>query len=250
MKNGKSKRLVIACMDRRLNKFLDDKFNDGNTLFLRNAGANAFCIEDDIKKLVKEENIKHVHIVTHKDCKAMLIVYEAMAKHKHFSKRITKNLISCFTSLEKMDREGLEKSDGKVQSDIIKGIYGKKLKITAELVDLNKINVPSSHSGELFLMVTEPTTDKYQKMCDISNLPIGMTYFLQARNPKHLEHDIEIALSMLHIKTARFFAMSSSDEGLMQKEIANLENQRLFGKKNDALILRVVARKRKPKKEY
>ncbi|MGC8558729.1 MAG: hypothetical protein ACP5NC_07055 [Nitrososphaeria archaeon] len=33
-------RLVISCMDRRLNRYLDE-LNDGDTLFVRNAGANA-----------------------------------------------------------------------------------------------------------------------------------------------------------------------------------------------------------------
>ena len=43
-------KLVLSCMDRRLNEYLDS-LNDGNTIFLRNAGANLYAVRNAIEAL-------------------------------------------------------------------------------------------------------------------------------------------------------------------------------------------------------
>jgi len=44
-------KIVFSCMDRRLNEYLDS-LNDGNTVFLRNAGANLYAVRNTIDALL------------------------------------------------------------------------------------------------------------------------------------------------------------------------------------------------------
>jgi len=71
-------RLVLSCMDRRLNGYLDS-LNDGNTIFLRNAGANLYAVGNTIEALLNNENITELKVVTHTDCGAMKSVAAALS---------------------------------------------------------------------------------------------------------------------------------------------------------------------------
>ncbi|MFP3215602.1 MAG: carbonic anhydrase, partial [Candidatus Micrarchaeota archaeon] len=71
-------RLVLSCMDRRLNEYLDS-LNDGNTIFLRNAGANLYAVKNTIDTLLNNENITEIKVITHTDCGAMKSVAAALS---------------------------------------------------------------------------------------------------------------------------------------------------------------------------
>ncbi|MEM0177086.1 hypothetical protein [Metallosphaera sp.] len=50
-------RIVISCMDRRLNQFLEKNFNDGNTIFVRNAGASVNSLRNTLALLKRADEI-------------------------------------------------------------------------------------------------------------------------------------------------------------------------------------------------
>ncbi|MEL9969752.1 MAG: carbonic anhydrase, partial [Metallosphaera sp.] len=72
-------RIVISCMDRRLNEFLEKNYNDGETVFIRNAGANINSLKET-KALIKKAD--EIIILPHTDCGAMGVVERALNGEK------------------------------------------------------------------------------------------------------------------------------------------------------------------------
>lgn len=67
-------RIVISCMDRRLNGYLD-QLNDGDIIFIRNAGANVNSLRETLKYIRDAEEIL---VLQHTDCGAMGVVHRAL----------------------------------------------------------------------------------------------------------------------------------------------------------------------------
>jgi carbonic anhydrase len=97
--------VVVSCMDRRLNRYLDE-LNDGDTIFVRNAGANIGSLRDTLRHLIKADEII---VLPHTDCGAMGVVQRALSGER-FSE-ILNPLIGSFSNLRVNGRNELEREN-------------------------------------------------------------------------------------------------------------------------------------------
>lgn len=65
-------RAVLSCGDGRLDEYLEGKYNNGQTVFIRNPGANAILAIPAFEQLVRNHpELREVVVAPHTDCGAM-----------------------------------------------------------------------------------------------------------------------------------------------------------------------------------
>lgn len=131
-------KLVISCMDRRLNAYL--KKNYGDAIVVRNAGANLKSLQKTLEKY--KYSATEVIILPHTDCGAMKVVYSSLKEGKKITSLVEENLVSQFTNSEFNSLTELERLNLKIQIENARRIFGDKVK--GELIDINKIEIPPS----------------------------------------------------------------------------------------------------------
>ena len=95
--------LVISCMDRRLNRMLEEEY--GDAIVVRNAGANVAPLMLMIKQIVMDNNIKRITLITHDDCGAMKKTFAAIKEGIHASEDLEDILIKQFREINFSDRQ-------------------------------------------------------------------------------------------------------------------------------------------------
>lgn len=220
-------RIVVSCMDRRLSSFLDLTYNDGKTVFVRNAGANITTALNTIKQLSIEFPVKEIVLVPHTDCGAMGLVAAAIAG-KAVSPQVEECLVAQFRNRQFSDRDELEKNvNGRIQKAAI-GPFAKSIgaKVEVALVDLLGLDIPKD-SGRHLLSITKPSPTKYRDFISrYSDAPgIFDSYFIQANGIKDVLPDIEIAASALHIHDIRLVSESSLHDVIIANDVKVLKQQ-------------------------
>ncbi|MEM3947353.1 MAG: carbonic anhydrase [Metallosphaera sp.] len=147
-------RIVISCMDRRLNEFLEKNYNDGETVFIRNAGANINSLKET-KALIKKAD--EIIILPHTDCGAMGVVERALNGEKLPNGLDT--LISPFLGKGKLTRAQLEQLNPVVQETTLKSLTNAK--ITSKLIRTEELNAPPSKDN--VAVMTLPSTRRYSE---------------------------------------------------------------------------------------
>lgn len=201
-------RLVIACMDRRLNEYLDT-LNDGKTVFLRNAGGNAGSIANSIRYILNNNPIRKIHIVVHTDCGAMKVVAGSRDKSLNVSDAVKQGLVGYFEGVKFKDRTELEKENEKLQQGAVAKMVGGDVKVTSELFDISK--VPQHGSGEHVLAITRAADAKYRDIAEKSHSEMPEMYTVQADSIEELMPDIEIAIGAIGIKKVRVVSLSAEE---------------------------------------
>ncbi|AHC51549.1 carbonic anhydrase [Sulfolobus acidocaldarius SUSAZ] len=132
-------KLVISCMDRRLNRYLAENFND--SIVIRNAGANVNSLRTT---LVTYKNlIDEVVLLPHTDCGAMKVVYSNIVEGKKApSTAVEDKLIKQFTKMKFSSLSELERLNLKLQEENLRKIFS--VPVRAELIDVNKISFEQS----------------------------------------------------------------------------------------------------------
>lgn len=207
-------------MDRRLNEYLDSKYNDGNTLFIRNAGANLTPILDLVREALRKNELKKgIYIATHNDCGAMGVVFQALTSGKSFGSGIYNALIKQFESIGFRSREGLERENGRLQVKRAKAI-AKGVPVNLEPIDVKRLGVPAEHN-EHRLILTSNLSEPYVKMTKIANTGVFDSYIIQG-DTAFMSSDVEIAVKFLGIKDVRLEAFSTSEEARLSAELESL----------------------------
>ncbi|BCS92468.1 carbonic anhydrase [Metallosphaera javensis (ex Sakai et al. 2022)] len=183
-------RIVISCMDRRLNEYLEKNFNDGNTVFVRNAGANVNSLKNTISLLKKADEIL---ILPHTDCGAMGVVERALKGEK--LPEGLEPLISPFRKFVGYSKPQLEQVNLQVQESTLKGMV--KAKITSELIRTEELNAPPSSDN--VALVLSPSTRRYSEI--IPHDMMYKTYVIQTENDGDI--DVLIAKEFLKVKEVR-----------------------------------------------
>lgn len=218
--------LVISCMDRRLNAFLD-RLNDGKHIFLRNAGAAVPMIEQSIRYIFDNANIGEALLIAHTDCGAMGYVYSAIKEGKN---GLHPDLVKQFSNENFSTRQELEKLNEQIQKKELERIFQGKVKIGSQLIALNE---PSDNGEEHALVITKASDEKYESVAKELGLKPENCYFLQANSVAEVMPDIAVATERLGIKDIRLVALESSQYRQVQQDYEAL---RLRGIGNKARL--------------
>jgi len=201
--------LVVTCMDRRLNRYLDS-LNDGKTIFLRNAGGNVGSLTRSIRHVLSSNHITRIHVIVHTDCGAMKVVEGARLNNGKVSDRVHKGLVSHFEVVNFKNRTELEQQNQKLQRDAADILAGGGVTVTSQLVDITKL-AQHEAPGEHVLAVTRASGAMYENIAAISGSDVREMYTVQADNLDEVVHDIEIATGALGIHTVRIVALNDPD---------------------------------------
>ncbi|MDE1855932.1 MAG: hypothetical protein KGH49_01720, partial [Candidatus Micrarchaeota archaeon] len=132
-------------MDRRLSSEAERTYNDGRTLFARNAGGLPGGLKNTIKKALGENgNVKEIILMPHTDCGAMGAVFKCLMQGEKFDQDVLDGLVRYFENKPIQSREELENTLNGNECmreivDIRKSVHGyekKQIKITLEVVPL------------------------------------------------------------------------------------------------------------------
>ncbi len=230
-----AKRLVLACMDRRLNGHLDEKYNNGNTLFLRNAGANAHCLLQSISEAVSEGKIDEILVLGHTDCGAMKVVFDAIVNHNSsYSSAIKDRIIHPFDDFEYLKEVGkkfnamnqdekasaeaearriLEKRNVEMQVGFLKELTKSfpGVKVEGGIINLSNIDVPASDDHlEYSVVFSRECGSKFNDMCNLAHTDPYKTYVLEASSLKEAAPDLQMAVELFHIHDIRLVVPDKS----------------------------------------
>ncbi|MGC8710454.1 MAG: carbonic anhydrase [Candidatus Micrarchaeia archaeon] len=213
-------RLIISCMDRRLNEYLDS-LNDGNTIFLRNGGANVKALKYSIGSIINDNNISEIKVITHTDCGAMKVVAKALNDEIKLSQDLVDNLVEQFRGVKFNNSAELENSNKEIQEREILTIASKHgIKASAELLDISKIeDNGSKREHEFYLM--KPEKIKYAEV--IGKDKMFSTYVIQSMSLDEQYSDIEIATKVLGIAKGVIAANGSSEYRQAQIDMNRLK---------------------------
>jgi carbonic anhydrase len=236
-------------MDRRLNSYLDENYNDGNTLFLRNAGANAHCLLQSISEAVSNEIVDSIVILGHTDCGAMKVVFDALANNNmSYSADITNKVIHPFYDYDYLKDAGAKlnglgaserkEAEAEIRRDLeIKNVemqlsFLKELtksfpniNITGSIIDLSKINVPKDNPQHKYSVIfTRECLSKFSDMCNLAHTNPFDTYILMASTIKEALVDLEVAVGLFHIRDIKFVVPEKSMSELISSDLDWIKN--------------------------
>jgi len=194
-------------MDRRLNNIID-KNNDGNTVMLRNAGANVNGLSRSITFLLNNNDIKTIKLIPHTDCGAMKVVYNALKGKIKPSSSIYESLVKQFEGKEFSTIEELEMINEGLQYENLAKI-ARGISIEKQFIDLHKYSFDDT--GEHIAVFTYSSTKKYEEMCKSAGIEMNSAYFIEANSIEEGSSDIEIAVRYLGINHVLFLASDPSE---------------------------------------
>ena len=238
-----AKRLVLACMDRRLNMYLDEHYNDGNTLFLRNAGANAHCLLQSISDAVISGTVNKIVVLGHTDCGAMKVVFDAIVNcNSSYCADIKDKIVHPFDDygylkeagkkLSALSQEGraraeekarrvLEKRNVELQVSFLKELTRSFPNVCVEgsVVDISTIKMPSSGHGNHAVIFARECSSKFNDMCNIAHTDPYETYIIEAGNLKEALTDLQMAVDVLHIHDVKLVAPDPATKNTMASDL-------------------------------
>ncbi|QGA68292.1 carbonic anhydrase [Sulfolobus sp. E11-6] len=132
-------KLIVSCMDRRLNYYLKKRYPDA--IVIRNAGANVNSLLITLDKY--KDRVDEVILLPHTDCGAMKVVYFSLKDGKKITSLVEEKLVRQFSSKKFDSLSELEILNMEIQKENLKRMFGDKVR--AELIDVNKIEIPSSN---------------------------------------------------------------------------------------------------------
>jgi hypothetical protein len=201
--------IIISCMDRRLHGKLD-AFNDGETFFLRNAGANVFGLKETLRQLVNSNNISAIKVMPHTDCGAMKLVSSVIKDGAKVDAEIDKMLVEQFKHMKFSSRDELERANLEIQLKHLKDMFP-GINVAGDLIDIKDIeDKAKGHSHVLY--IAKPSTKPYSEI--IEENPFN-TYVVQALSREELYPDIKIAVMLGQEKV--FMPVLSREEERMVK---------------------------------
>ncbi|MEM0154691.1 MAG: carbonic anhydrase [Methanothrix sp.] len=197
--------LVICCMDRRLNDFLEKEYN--GAFVFRNAGANVAPLIPAIKQIVKENDIGTITLITHDDCGAMKKTFAVIKEGAEATEELKDELINQFNEVDFNTRSQLEEKNTELQLDRLKNEFP-NIKVQAKPVRMSDLKIPED-TKEHKLLVISPGKPEYGKAFKGLGLAPSQCYIVQASISNAMP-DMELAAKDLHAKEA-FFIVSDKD---------------------------------------
>ncbi len=187
--------LGIFCMDRRFNKYIEEKYPD--MFVIRNAGANINPIIAEIRKAVRDNGIKEIKVFTHNDCGAMKKVMSVLKDGKQAEEELASSLVSQFNGMSFSSAEELENENTKLQLNALKREFP-ELKVSAELLDTKSI-VNNDKKLEHVLIIASPGKPNYSEVFENEGLDPLQCYVIQSQIDASMP-DIRLAVKDLDAK--------------------------------------------------
>ena len=197
--------LVICCMGRRLNSFLEKEH--GSAFVLRNAGANVAPLMPMIKQAVREKDIDTITLITHDDCGAMGKTFAVIKENAEATDELKEELISQFEIVDFSTRGELEEKNTALQLNALK-IEFPNINVQAKPVKMSAIKVPND-TKEHVLLVLSPEKPEYDRIFAGLGLEPSQCYIVQA-SINNAMPDIELAAKDLKAKKV-FFIVGNKD---------------------------------------
>jgi hypothetical protein len=233
-------RIKVACMDRRLNPYLD-VHQDGKTITYRTAGGNLALIISEVHELAKAHDATEIIVYTHTDCGFAKVVYAALSGEK-VDDAIYKDLVVPFlkNGLKNRGLEGIEKENAEMQGRTLAEMEGCRRLYHREcrLVGIETINPPQL-KGERSLVVGLPTKRKFEDIANIIGVESGNTYFLNANRIDGILTDIRIAVENLNIKDVRLFQDGDSQCKAIDRFGKAIHDTGILGQNANIPVIRV-----------
>ena len=169
--------LGIFCMDRRFNKYIEEKYPD--MFVIRNAGANINPIIAEIRKAVRDNAIKEIKVFTHNDCGAMKKVMSVLKDGKQAEEELASSLVGQFNGISFSSAEELENENTKLQLNALKREFP-ELKVSAELLDTKSI-ANNDKKLEHVLIIASPGKPNYSEVFKSEGLDPLQCYVIQSQ---------------------------------------------------------------------
>ena len=198
--------LVICCMDRRLNDFLENKYT--SALVFRNAGANVAPLMPMIKQAVRENGIDTITLITHDDCGAMGKTFNVIKKGSEATDELKDELINQFKTVDFETRGQLEEKNTELQLGALKKEFP-NITVQAKPVKMSDIKVPEDNK-EHKLLVLSPGKPEYGKIFKGLGLMPSQCYIVQA-SINNAMPDMELAVNDLDVEEVLFVVVGSND---------------------------------------
>jgi len=223
-------RIVITCMDRRLSEEVENTYNDGKTVFARNAGGLPGGLKNTIKRILKEnDTIKEIVMMPHTDCGAMGAVFKCLMQGEKFDQEILDGLVKYFENKPILNREELEKT-GNVNEcmremvDIKNSVPEYKNKTVKMSVELVELHAPHYIAGEPknVLVIMPASTVKYSETFG-KFLDINHSYCIQGEIEDVIK-DIKLATAHngLNLQEIYIPRLKNGDDAKVEKIINEL----------------------------
>ncbi|MCL5427851.1 MAG: hypothetical protein M1321_01580 [Candidatus Marsarchaeota archaeon] len=156
------RRLVVACVDFRMNDILDREYNDGNTIFARTEGAFASRIMGTIEDAIINRGVTHIHFLGHKGrCAAVGKYMENFLRGSHADVIDKDSLNLLLTGVARnaavpSSSEEAEEMNSQRQAELTRDRFSNYvgLKISHGIVDLSRAH----HNANINVVVTNATT--------------------------------------------------------------------------------------------
>lgn len=224
----KPPKVIISCMDRRLNEYLDG-YRGPHDAVLRNAGANVKSLRSSIEKLMTE-GYKVFEIAAHTDCGAMKYVKAALEGSVTPSDAEKESLISQFNG---KDPASLERINAHVQFDEFKGMLDNKgisnVMLTSRTIDIDKIQFDRSDNQPHFLSIIMGTSPvKYLQLQRDMAAGSASSYFIQAERIAEVLPDIGIAVGALHLSDIRLIGSKPINKESLREAERVLASNSIF----------------------
>ncbi|MCL4372126.1 hypothetical protein M1373_02280 [Candidatus Marsarchaeota archaeon] len=215
--------LVICCMDRRLNNFLENEY--GSAIVIRNAGANAAPIMQMAKRIVEDNDIGAITLITHDDCGAMGKVYSVLKNGGSATEDLKEALINQFNGVNFSTREELEEKNTELQLNALKKEF-KDIKVVAKPVKMSNIKVPED-TKEHKLLVFSPGKPDYSRAFKSLGFEPWQCYVVQGSVGNTLP-DMELAVTDLHAKDVSFIVGNKDNPRDVKRDL-DMASLRLSG---------------------
>jgi hypothetical protein len=193
-----------------------DRHNNGNRIFLRNAGANVLGLIRSIESIEKKDKVGKITVYVHDDCKAMSLVYnivkngkiedgKVILDGKPVDDEVIRTLVDQFKD-EKFDTiSELEQLNKKKQEEALKKL-SERIDCSVEMILVKNLNVPSNSAGHN-VFVMKPSEMPYKKL--MGDDMFGH-YVIQGEYIDELKPDISVA-RILNLRDYSIISLKNED---------------------------------------
>ncbi|ASI13597.1 carbonic anhydrase [Candidatus Mancarchaeum acidiphilum] len=216
-------KLVISCMDRRLNDLIEEQYSD--CFIIRNAGANVYPVAKEIKDLIKNKDIREIILLAHTDCGAMNKVFGIIKRGKSADPDLEESLISQYRKLDFDSIDELEKDNLNLQVDKLKSEFP-ETKIDGRLIRIEDIKVPKDDKIHE-LILANPSKPGYSGLLDQLSLNHFSAYILQS-DTNNIMPDLKLAVADLGVKFIHLISIEK--ENPRDRKVDQQRLNLIFGK--------------------
>ena len=210
-------------MDGRLNAHCDKALNDGNTVFVSNAGASVLGVKGTITQAIQHFGVNEIILLTHSDCgNNKEIALEIGRNEMRLGKVFYDTHVKPFEKRAFEDNSDLDEMNPHVQLEAAKRLFPGVRRISSELIDLKKISIPAG-GGDHSLIIANPSKRKFSAMAravgkDVSDCYVALGY------GSEILPDMLLATKVMGIRHLHFLEQAGDDKRDLKLRMEKAKN--------------------------